>query len=64
VADLKGHCPNIAFDLGNYEVTASSSTSFSGGKCGDVRNGAQASASGTLTADRTIAASAISIERK
>src|SRR5262249_8829594 len=39
ISGLAGSCPNISFTTGGHNVTANSATTYSAGKCSDLRNG-------------------------
>jgi len=63
VSSLSGRCPSISFAVSGRDVDAGSSTAYSGGKCGDVRNGKSVDVTGVLKSDGAIAAASIHIDK-
>lgn len=65
VSGLSGSCPNLAFSLdgrgGSAHVITNGSTTFDGGACADVKNGAHAGAVGERQADGTLVAARVRI---
>jgi uncharacterized protein DUF5666 len=57
-------CPALSFYIGPYLITVGSSTRFDGGVCDDVRAGTTVYVRGSLTADRAVAASSITIKSR
>jgi hypothetical protein len=62
VSGLSGRCPAIGFVLNGESVSADSATTYSGGHCGDVKNGVHVTVSGTES-NATITATAIQISK-
>lgn len=63
VSSLSGRCPNISFSVGGRDVDAGSSTSYSGGGCGNVRNGRGVDVAGVQQSNGTVTAAAIHIDK-
>jgi hypothetical protein len=61
VARLSGHCPSLTIVVSGTTVQATSTTSFTGGKCSDLSNGDNVDVSGTKDASGTITADTIVI---
>jgi hypothetical protein len=60
---LTGKCPDLTFSIGLTVVTTSQSTTFSGGKCGDVKNGREVSVDGTRQSNGSVRATRVEIQK-
>jgi hypothetical protein len=63
VSSLSGKCPTVQFTAGVYNVTTTSSTTYSKGKCGDLSNGDAVHIDGTLTSVNNVTAITIDIKK-
>lgn len=61
VAAVSGTCPTLTFAVSDVTVTTSASTTVSGGSCAQIVNGVDVHATGTRQADRSIAATQVTI---
>lgn len=63
VLTLTGKCPSLTFIVGTTLVSTSSATTFSGGKCDDVKNGKQVAVDGTRQANGSVKATKVTISK-
>ena len=63
VLTLTGKCPNLTFIVRTTLVTTSSATTFSGGKCDDVKNGKQVAVDGTTQSNGSVKATRVTISK-
>ncbi len=63
VSSLSGRCPNISFVVSGMAVLTNSDTVFSGGKCGDVKNGVFVAVTGLEQSTGSVLASAVQISK-
>ena len=61
VSSLSGTCPSLAFTANSTSVHTTSSTTFGGGSCADVRNGMSAGVSGAKQSDGSVLANYVSV---
>jgi Domain of unknown function (DUF5666)/Putative binding domain, N-terminal len=61
LSGLLGQCPTISFTVNSTSVFAISSTTYSGGKCSDLRNGRSVTVTGTAQADGRVLATLIAV---
>lgn len=61
VSGVSGTCPALTFKVGSLTVKTSSSTTFNGGKCTDIKNGMTVSAGGAVQSDGSIAATGVKV---
>lgn len=61
--DVEGLCPVVRFELKEYTVRTTLTTTFSGGNCGHLREDRQVTVTGVLEAARSIRATRIEIQR-
>jgi all-beta uncharacterized protein/uncharacterized protein DUF5666 len=61
LSGLSGQCPTISFTINSTSVFAISSTTYSSGKCSDVKNGKSVTVTGTVQADRRVLATIIGV---
>jgi hypothetical protein len=56
-----GQCPTISFTVSSTSVFAISSTTYSSGKCGDVKNGKSVTVTGAVQVDGRVLATLIAV---
>ncbi|HEY2908478.1 MAG TPA: DUF5666 domain-containing protein [Vicinamibacterales bacterium] len=61
VSSLTGTCPSLAFTANNTGVHTTSSTTFGGASCADIRNGGSVGVAGTKQSDGSVLASYVSV---
>ncbi len=61
VSAVAGTCPAITFTVETKKIAADAATKFSGGACGDVKNGVRVSAGGTVQTDGSVLAAGVVI---
>jgi len=62
ISGLAGSCPNISFTAGS-NVTANNTTTYSGGKCTDLRNGMAVTVTANETGTPNVTATNIKLEK-
>jgi uncharacterized protein DUF5666 len=55
-------CPSLQFTIGEYTITLTASTQFSGGSCTDVASGRKLGVRGTMTGEKAATASLITFK--
>ncbi len=58
---FEGTCPTIVFTLEGKRIRASAETTYENGVCGDVKNGARATATGTPSGETVVLAKKITL---
>jgi hypothetical protein len=61
LSGLSGQCPTISFTVNSTSVFAISSTTYSSGKCGDVKNGKSVTVTGAVQVDGRVLATLIAV---
>jgi hypothetical protein len=61
VSSLTGTCPSLAFTANDTGVRTTSSTTFGGASCADIRNGGSVGVAGTKQSDGSVLASYVSV---
>ena len=61
VLTLTGKSPTLTFIVRTRLITTSSATTFSGGKCDDVKNGKQVEVDGTTQSNGSVKATRVDI---
>jgi hypothetical protein len=61
VGALAGACPTISFTLEGKTARTSSATVYTGGACGDVKNGSRLTISGTTQTDQSVAVEKVTV---
>jgi hypothetical protein len=60
VSDISGSCPSVTFAINGKTVRTNASTSYAGGSCASLKNGARAAVMGAGQSDGSIAATCVS----
>jgi hypothetical protein len=60
---LSGHCPNVTFVVHATKVVAGSSTEYRKGDCGDLRNRADVTVTGTVQPNQSLLATRIELKK-
>jgi len=60
---MSGRCPGVTFVVKTTTVVADGATEYHKGDCDDLRNGRNASVTGTVQLDRTLHATEIEIKK-
>jgi hypothetical protein len=64
VSQKQGECPVLTFVVDATTVVTDATTSFTGGKCGDVGNEAKVHVTGIQQPNGTVAATTVQIQKK
>jgi len=63
IASFHGSCPAVTFVLEKRTVQTTSATSYSGGKCSDLRNDRNVDVHGAVNADNSVTALSVNIHK-
>jgi hypothetical protein len=64
VSNLTGACPVLSFKLDDRTINTLATTTFSGGKCSDVKKGSDVTVKGTLQVAGIVLATRVTIDKK